>query len=50
MDGWVQFWTWLFVVGLTLFSGLAVVVGIRGFGDIRALFKRVRDQHERDAE
>ena len=50
MDGWAQFWTWLFIIGLTLFCGLAVVVSIRGLADIRALFKGVREQHERESE
>ena len=48
MSGWAQFWAWFLGFGLVLFFGLAVVVTIGGFFDIRALFKTIREQHDRD--
>jgi len=39
MSFWVDFWTVFFVVSLVLFAGLAVVVTIGGFFNIRSLFK-----------
>ena len=48
MAFWVNFWTWLLLFGLLLFLGLAVVVSIGGFLDIRALFSRVREQHDEE--
>lgn len=44
---WTQFWAWLLVFSLLLFLGLAIVVSIGGFFDIRALFKSIREQHDR---
>jgi hypothetical protein len=41
---------WFLLLGLVLFFALAVVVAIGGFFDIRALFKTIREQHERDEE
>lgn len=45
MEFWQGFWTVLLVVSLTAFAGLAVVVSIGGFFDVKALFKRLEDQH-----
>jgi hypothetical protein len=45
MSFWSQFWTWFLLLGLALFAVLAVVVSIGGLVDIRALFKRIREQH-----
>ena len=47
MAFWTQFWTWLLLFALVVFLGLAVVVSIGGLLDIRALFKTIRDQHDR---
>jgi hypothetical protein len=48
MAFWVNFWMWLLLFGLLLFLGLAVVVSIGGLIDIRALFKRVREQQDEE--
>lgn len=50
MPFWPNFWMWFLLLGLVLFFALAVVVAIGGFFDIRALFKTIREQHERDEE
>ncbi len=44
MHAWATFWTWLLVIGLSVFFGLAVVVSIRGFYDVHALFSSVRER------
>ncbi len=43
---WIDFWTWLLVIAVALFAGLAVVVIIGGFFDIRAMLRRIAQQHE----
>jgi len=47
MDSWAMFWSWVLAVGLTAFFGLAVAVSIRGFADIRAMFKNLRERQDR---
>ena len=42
MDAWATFWAWLLVIGLSGFFGLAIVVSIRGFYDVHALFSTIR--------
>jgi len=39
MGFWMDFWTVFFFGSLVLFTGLAVVVTIGGFFDIRSLLK-----------
>ena len=46
MNGWVTFWGALLVCVLILFAGLAIVVGIAGASDVRALFRSIDAQHE----
>jgi len=41
---WVKFWSFFFFLSLTLFAGLAVVVTIGGFFNIRSLFKSLKEQ------
>jgi len=45
MDYWIGLWTAVLVLGLGIFIGLAVVVTVGGFRDIRALFRRIEQQH-----
>jgi len=47
MSFWSQFWMWFLLFGLAVFLGLAVAVSIGGFFDVRAMFKSIREQHER---
>ena len=46
MNFWVNFWTFFFFVSLVIFAGLAVVVTIGGFFDIRSLFKSLTAEHK----
>jgi len=47
MTYWSGFWAWFLLFGLAVFLGLAVVVTVGGYFDIRAMFKRIREQHQR---
>ena len=47
MDSWAIFWSWVLVIGFTMFFGLAVIVSIRGFMDIRTMFKDLRKRQDR---
>jgi hypothetical protein len=44
MKVWIDFWTFFFFASLVVFAGLAVVVSIGGFFNIRSLFKSLRSQ------
>lgn len=44
MDFWTGFWLWFLFLGLLLFLGLAIVVTIGGFFDIRALFHTIHSR------
>ena len=46
MNFWINFWTAFFIISLVLFAGLAVVVTIGGFFNIRSLFKNLSGQSE----
>jgi hypothetical protein len=46
MNCWINFWTFFFFASLALFAGLAIVVTIGGFFNIRSLFKNLTDRCE----
>ena len=43
---WISVWTVSLIGGIAIFTGLAIVVAIRGIGDIRSLFESIADQHK----
>ena len=45
MQSWIDFWTFLLVAALVVFVGLAIVVTIGGFFDIKALFRSIETKH-----
>ena len=45
MAFWMLLWKVVLIAGLVLFAGMAVWVTIGGFGDIKKLFKRIRQSH-----
>ena len=49
MSFWIIFWTIVLILGIAVFTGLAIVVTIRGVGDIRSLFKSISSQDDRTA-
>ena len=44
MNFWINLWTLFFLLSLALFGGLAVIVTIGGFFDIRSLFKSLMNR------
>jgi hypothetical protein len=44
MRFWIDFWAVFFFASLVLFTGIAVVVAIGGFFNIRTLFKGLRSR------
>jgi len=44
MDFWISFWTIFFIASLVIFAGLALVVSIGGFFNIRSLFKSLTNR------
>ena len=47
---WMTLWTILLIAGMALFGGLAIVVTIGGFRDIRAMLSRIEAQHREQAD
>ena len=50
MNFWINFWTIFFIVSLALFAGMAIVVSIGGFFNIRSLFKSLTERSEQSEE
>jgi hypothetical protein len=46
MNFWINLWTLFFFLSLALFAGLAVIVTIGGFYDIRSLFKSLTEHKD----
>lgn len=46
MSFWEIFWQVVLLVSLVSFAGLAVVVAIGGFGDIRSMLRSIDTRHE----
>jgi len=50
MNFWINFWTIFFIASLALFAGMAIVVSIGGFFNIRSLFKGLTNRADRQEE
>ena len=46
MDAWTTFWGWLRVIVLVIYAGLAIVITIGGFFDVKGMLTTIDDQHE----
>jgi len=46
MNFWINFWTIFFIASLALFAGMAIVVSIGGFFNIRSVFKSLTERSE----
>jgi hypothetical protein len=46
MNGWMIVWKAVFVIGLTLFAGLAVWVTVAGYADIKKLFSKLEKERK----
>jgi hypothetical protein len=47
MDFWINTWTVFFFCSLTIFAGMAIVVTIGGFFNIKDLFKGLLEEAEK---
>ena len=45
MESWINFWGVVLIATLVIFAGLAVVISIGGFSDLKALFRSMDEQH-----
>ena len=50
MQFWINLWTVVFFVSIALFAGLAIVVAIGGFFNIKSLFNTLNRETETDQE
>lgn len=50
MDFWINFWTIFFIASLAVFAGMAVIVTIGGFFNIRSLFKSLTNRGNQQEE
>jgi len=48
MKYWIILWQVVLVGGLLLFGAMAVWVTIGGFFDIKKLFRRIAERHQRE--
>ena len=46
MNFWINLWTLFFLMSLALFAGMAVIVTIGGFYDIRSLFRSLTERKD----
>ena len=47
MSPGATFWYWVIVVALCTYFGLAVVIAIGGFFDVKKMFRRLNESHGR---
>lgn len=47
---WIMLWKAVFIIGIGLFSVLAVVVTIGGARDVRKLLRSLREEHRESRE
>lgn len=45
MSGWAAFWLWVIILALVTYFGLAIVIAIGGFFDVRKMFRRLNELH-----
>lgn len=50
MESWVLLWKITIIAAIGLFAGLAVVVSIGGYFDIKELFKSLKEDLDRENE
>ncbi len=46
MSGWPLLWTVVFFTAVVLFAAVSIVVAVRGFGDVKIMLRRLRDEDE----
>jgi hypothetical protein len=50
MQFWISFWTAVLIAAVAIFTGLAVVVAIGGFFDVKAMFRTILTHHAEEDE
>ncbi len=50
MQAWINFWTILFLLATAGFAVLVLVVAIRGFADVLAMFRTIDAEHAAESE
>jgi len=48
MRFWAPFWTWMLLLSLTVFAGIALVVAVGGLRDIRSMLRTLKEQHSQE--
>ena len=46
MNPWATIWAWIITASLLLFAAVAIAVAIGGFFNVRAMFRKIVEQHE----
>lgn len=50
MQAWINFWTIVFLLATAGFAVLVIVVAIRGFGDVLAMFRTIDAEHAAESD
>ena len=45
MTGWLAFWKMVLIAAFAIYTAMAFVVGVRAFGDIKALVSFLTEEH-----
>jgi hypothetical protein len=48
-EQWVTFWKWVVITALTTYFGLALVIAVGGFFDVRKMFRRLNEAHAKES-
>lgn len=48
MDGWIQLWTWIYIVGFIIYAAVALVLIPLGGRDIARMFATLKAQARRN--
>lgn len=50
MSAWLGFWWVVITVAFLCYTGVAILVSIRAFGDVKELFRYLTQEHKVEAE
>jgi len=48
MDGWIQLWTWVYIIGFAVYAAVALVLIPLGGRDILRMFATLKSQGRTD--
>jgi hypothetical protein len=49
MNSWLTIWTVLLIAGVGAFAVMALVVTVGGFFDVRAMFRKIDQDHQQSS-